>query len=125
MARAQTLSVKEADYVKAAEAMGLTRLKIILRHITPNIMAPVIVCLGMDMATMIVYEAGLSFLGLGVKPPDPSWGVMLRNGYKYIYTSPWMLIWPAAAIAATMVAFSLFSEGLRISLDPKERDNHV
>jgi peptide/nickel transport system permease protein/oligopeptide transport system permease protein len=122
VARAQTLSVKEADYVKAAEAMGLKRLKIILRHITPNIMAPVIVCLGMDMATMIVWESGLSFLGLGVKPPTASWGIMLRNGYKYIQISPWMVLWPALAIALAMIAFSLFSEGLRVALDPKERE---
>jgi peptide/nickel transport system permease protein/oligopeptide transport system permease protein len=122
VARAQTLSVKEADYVKAAEAMGLKPLKIILRHITPNIMAPVIVCLGMDMATMIVWESGLSFLGLGVRPPTASWGIMLRNGYKYIQTSPWMILWPALAIALAMIAFSLFSEGLRVALDPKERE---
>lgn len=97
-------------------------MKIIFRHITPNILAPVIVCLGMDMATMIVWESGLSFLGMGVRPPTASWGTMLRNGYKYIDTSLWMILWPALAIAAAMVAFSLLSEGLRIALDPKERE---
>ncbi len=122
VARAQTLSVKEADYVKAAEAMGQKRLTIILRHITPNILAPVIVCLGMDMATMIIWESGLSFLGLGVRPPTASWGIMLRNGYRYIQTSPWMILWPAAAIVVAMIAFSLFSEGLRVALDPQERE---
>ncbi|MBU0465748.1 MAG: ABC transporter permease [Proteobacteria bacterium] len=122
VARAQTLSVKEADYIKAAEAMGQKPLIIILRHITPNIMAPVIVCLGMDMATMIIWESGLSFLGLGVRPPTASWGIMLRNGYKYIQVSPWMILWPALAIAFAMIAFSLFSEGLRVALDPKERE---
>ncbi len=122
IARAQTLSVKEADYIKAAEAMGQKPLTIILRHITPNIMAPVIVCLGMDMATMIIWESGLSFLGLGVRPPTASWGIMLRNGYKYIQVSPWMILWPALAIAFAMIAFSLFSEGLRVALDPKERE---
>lgn len=122
IARAQTLSVKQADYVKAAEAMGLRPIKIIMRHITPNIMAPVIVCLGMDMATMIVWESGLSFLGLGVRPPTASWGIMLKNGYKYMQISPWMILWPALAIALAMIAFSLFSEGLRVALDPKERE---
>jgi ABC-type dipeptide/oligopeptide/nickel transport system permease subunit len=122
VARAQTLSVKEADYVKAAEAMGIARGRIILRHITPNILAPVIVCAGMDMATMIVYESGLSFLGLGVRPPTASWGIMLRDGYTYIQTSPWMILWPSLAIAVAMVSFSLFSEGLRVALDPKERE---
>ena len=121
IARAQTLAVKETDYVKAAEAMGQKSMTIITQHITPNIMAPVIVCLGMDMATMIIWESGLSFLGLGVRPPTASWGIMLRNGYKYIQVSPWMILWPALAIALSMIAFSLFSEGLRVALDPKER----
>jgi ABC-type dipeptide/oligopeptide/nickel transport system permease subunit len=121
IARAQTLSVKESDYVKSAEVLGLNKTKIVFRHILPNILAPVIVCLGMDMATMIIYEAGLSFLGLGVTPPTASWGIMLRNGYKYIEASPWMIIWPAMAISLAMIAFSLFSEGLRVALDPKER----
>ncbi len=122
IARAQTLSVKESDFVKAAEALGLKKRRIVFKHIIPNIMTPVIVCLGMDMATMIIYEAGLSFLGLGVKPPTASWGIMLQNGYKYIMTSPWMIFWPALAIALTMVAFALFSDGFRKSLNPKERE---
>ncbi len=121
IARAQTLSVKESDFVKASEALGLSAKRIIFKHIIPNIMTPIIVCLGMDMATMIIYEAGLSFLGLGVKPPTASWGIMLRNGYKYILTSPWMIFWPAVFIALTMVAFALFSDSLRMTLDPKER----
>ena len=122
VARAQTLSVKETDYVKAAEALGLTRVKIVFRHIIPNILSPIIVLVGMDMATMIIYEAGLSFLGLGVKPPTASWGTMLRDGYKYISTSPWMILWPSVTIAISMIAFSLFSEGLRVAMDPKERE---
>lgn len=121
IARAQTLSVKESDFVKAAQALGLKKRRIIFKHIIPNIMTPIIVCLGMDMATMIIYEAGLSFLGLGVKPPTASWGIMLRNGYKYIMTTPWMIFWPALIIAATMVAFALFSDGIRKTMDPKER----
>ncbi|MBW2583545.1 MAG: hypothetical protein JRE36_08210 [Deltaproteobacteria bacterium] len=71
---------------------------------------------------MIVWESGRSFLGLGVRPPTASWGIMLRNGYKYIQTSQWMILWPALAIAMAMIAFSLFSEGLRVALDPKERE---
>lgn len=122
IARAQTLSVKQSDYVKAAEAMGQKPMTIIFKHITPNITAPVIVCLGLDMATMIIWESGLSFLGLGVRPPTASWGIMLRNGYKYIQVSPWMILWPAMAIAFAMIAFSLFSEGLRMGLNPKERE---
>jgi peptide/nickel transport system permease protein/oligopeptide transport system permease protein len=122
IARAQTLSLKESDFVKAARAMGLAKSRMVFRHIIPNILTPIVVCVGMDMATMIVYEAGLSFLGLGVKPPTASWGIMLRNGYKYIMTSPWMIFWPALAIALAMIAFALFSDGLRNALNPKERD---
>ena len=122
IARAQTLSVKESDFVKASEALGLSKARVIFKHIIPNILTPIIVCLGMDMATMIIYEAGLSFLGLGVKPPTASWGIMLQNGYKYIMTSPWMIFWPAFAIAVTMIAFALFSDGFRRTLDPKERE---
>jgi len=122
LARAQALKVKESDYVKAAVSMGLKRHKIIFRHIMPNILAPIIACLGMELAWMIIYEAGLSFLGLGVRPPTASWGIMLRNGYKYIDTSPWMILWPASAIALAMLAFSFFSEGLKVALDPKQRE---
>ena len=122
IARAQTLSLKESDFVKAAKAMGLVKSRTVFRHIIPNILTPIVVCVGMDMATMIIYEAGLSFLGLGVKPPTASWGIMLRNGYKYIMTSPWMIFWPALAIAFAMIAFALFSDGLRNALNPKERD---
>jgi ABC-type dipeptide/oligopeptide/nickel transport system permease subunit len=122
VARAQTLSVKETDYVKAAEALGLARVKIVFKHIISNILLPMIVLVGMDMATMIIYEAGLSFLGLGVKPPTASWGTMLHDGYKYISTSPWMILWPSVTITISMIAFSLFSEGLRVAMDPKERE---
>lgn len=121
IARAQTLSVKESDYVKTGKALGLRSTRIIFKHILPNILTPIIICMGMDMATMIVYEAGLSFLGLGVKPPTASWGIMLQNGYKYILTSPWMILWPSLAIALAMIAFTLLSEGLRVVFDPKER----
>lgn len=122
IARAQALVAKEFDYVKSAVAMGLKRNKIIFRHIMPNILTPIIACLGMELAWMIVYEAGLSFLGLGVIPPTASWGIMLRNGYKYIDISPWMILWPAFAIAMAMLAFSFFSEGLKNALDPKQRE---
>jgi len=122
VARAQTLTIKDTNYVKAAEALGAANTRIIFKHIIPNILSPVIVLVGMDMATMIMYEAGLSFLGLGVRPPTASWGIMLRKGYTYIEASPWMIIWPSIAIAVAMIGFSLFSESMRIALSPKERD---
>ncbi|MCG8568495.1 MAG: ABC transporter permease [Desulfobacterales bacterium] len=121
IARAQTLSVKESDFIQAAEAMGVGKLRIIFRHILPNILSPLLICMGMDMVNMIIYESGLSFLGLGVIPPDASWGIMLSNGFKYIGTSIWMILWPGAALALAMIGFSLFSEGMRTALDPKRR----
>jgi len=124
LARAETLSVREEDYVKAAKALGATNTQIIFKHIIPNTLSPVIVTGGMDLATMIMYEASLSFLGLGVRPPIASWGIMLRNGLTYINASSWMIVWPALAIAIAMIGFSLFAESLRIALNPKERKLH-
>jgi len=118
--RAETLSIKEEEYVIAAKSMGAKTKRIILKHIVPNILPPVIILAGMDMAVMIMWEAGLSFLGLGVRPPTASWGIILRNGYRFIRLSPWMIIWSSMAIAMAMLGYSLFAESLRITLNPKE-----
>jgi len=119
--RAQTLSVKEEDYTEAAKSLGAKTGRIILNHILPNVLTPNIVTGGMDLATMIMWESGLSFLGLGVRPPTASWGIMLRQGYTYILTSPWMIVWPSIVLATTMLGCSLFAESLRVALNPKER----
>ena len=117
--RAETLSEKEEDYVEAARSLGADSSRIISKHIVPNIFASVLVLGGMDMATMIMWEAGLSFIGLGLQPPESSWGVMLQDGYQYIQTAPHMIIWPALAIIVTMLGFSLFAESLRVALNPR------
>ena len=117
--RAETLSVKEEEYVSVAKSMGASTYKIISFHIIPNIFASVLVLAGMDVASMIMWEAGLSFLGLGVQPPKTSWGVMLQSGYQYIEKAPMMLVAPAAAIMLTMMGFSLLTESLRNALNPK------
>lgn len=117
--RAETLSVKEEEYVAVARSMGASTYKIISFHIIPNIFASVLVLAGMDVASMIMWEAGLSFLGLGVQPPKTSWGVMLQEGYQYIEKAPMMLIAPAVAIILTMMGFSLLAESLRNALNPK------
>lgn len=117
--RAETLSVKEEEYVAVAKSMGASTYKIISFHIIPNIFASVLVLAGMDVASMIMWEAGLSFLGLGVQPPKTSWGVMLQDGYQYIEKAPMMLIAPAVAIILTMMGFSLLAESLRNALNPK------
>ena len=120
--RAETLSVKEEEYVSVAKSMGASSYKIISFHIIPNIFASVLVLAGMDVASMIMWEAGLSFLGLGVQPPNTSWGVMLQSGYQYIETAPMMLVAPAVAIMLTMMGFSLLTESLRNALNPKSEN---
>ena len=117
--RAETLSEKEEDFVEAARSLGADNSRIIFKHILPNIFASVLVLSGMDMASMIMWEAGLSFLGLGLQPPLSSWGVMLQESYQYIQTAPLMILWPALAIMLTMLGFSTFAESLRVALNPK------
>lgn len=117
--RAETLSEKEEDFVEAARSLGADNSRIIFKHILPNIFASVLVLSGMDMASMIMWEAGLSFLGLGLQPPLSSWGVMLQESYQYIQTAPLMIVWPALAIMLTMLGFSTFAESLRVALNPK------
>ncbi|TDO73758.1 peptide/nickel transport system permease protein [Halanaerobium saccharolyticum] len=117
--RAETLSEKEEDFVEAARSLGADNSRIIFKHILPNIFASVLVLSGMDMASMIMWEAGLSFLGLGLQPPLSSWGVMLQESYQYIQTAPLMIVWPSLAIMLTMLGFSTFAESLRVALNPK------
>jgi peptide/nickel transport system permease protein/oligopeptide transport system permease protein len=122
VARAQTLSVKEEEYIIGARSLGATTGRILLSHITPNILSPIIVLAGMDLAVMIMWESALSFLGLGVQPPTASWGIMLKQGYTYIETAPLMIIWPAIVLITTMLGCSLFAEALRVALNPMERE---
>jgi peptide/nickel transport system permease protein/oligopeptide transport system permease protein len=121
VARAQTLSFKEEESIIAAKSLGATTGRILLSHIAPNILSPIIVLAGMDLAVMIMWESALSFLGLGVQPPTASWGIMLRQGYTYIETAPLMIVWPAIVLITTMLGCSLFAETLRVALNPRER----
>jgi ABC-type dipeptide/oligopeptide/nickel transport system permease subunit len=121
VARAQTLCMKEEESVLAAKSLGASTGRILLKHITPNILSPIIVLAGMDLAVMIMWESALSFLGLGLQPPAASWGIMLKQGYTYIETAPLMIIWPAVVLITTMLGCSLFAEVLRVALNPKER----
>lgn len=117
--RGQVLSVREEDFVEAARAMGSSDARIILRHILPNSLAPIIVVGTLGIAGNILAEAGLSFLGLGVQPPTPSWGIMLAEGRNLIETSPWICIFPGLAILFTVLGFNLLGDGLRDALDPR------
>ncbi len=119
--RAEFLSLREQDFVIAAEALGLPRWRIIFHHMMPNAIAPVLVSATIGIPGAILTESGLSFLGFGVPPPNATWGNILAGGRQFIFDAPWLLIAPAAAILVTVLSFNLFGEGLRDALNPKLR----
>jgi peptide/nickel transport system permease protein len=119
--RAEFLSLRERDFVQAAKALGMGDRRIIFRHILPNGLAPVFVTATLDVATAILVEAGLSFLGFGVQPPAPSWGNILTEGRTYIFDAWWLTLFPGFAILITVLSFNLLGEGLRDALDPRLR----
>jgi peptide/nickel transport system permease protein len=119
LTRGQTLSEREREYVAAARVIGVPPRTIMARHIWPNITAPIIVQATLLIATAIVTEASLSFLGVGVVPPTPSWGAMLRSGSLYLETAPWLAFAPGIAIFITVLAFNFVGDGLRQALDPR------
>ena len=121
LTRAQVLSVKVEDYVEAARAVGNSHLRIALRHILPNVVAPLIVQATLAIAAAVIAEASLSFLGLGQQPPAPSWGSMLNTAKNYIDNAPWMAIWPGLSIFLLVLSFNLVGDGLRDALDPRHR----
>jgi peptide/nickel transport system permease protein len=120
LARAQTLSVRETEYVEAARALGNGHLAIMGRHILPNILSAIIIQMSVSMATAILAETALSFLGLGVQPPTPSWGSMLRLGVGYLEQAPWVSFWPGFAIFITVLGINLLGDALRDLLDPRD-----
>ena len=121
LTRAQVLSAKAEDYVEAARALGNPHLRIALRHIFPNIVAPLIVQATLAIAAAVIAEASLSFLGLGQQPPAPSWGSMLNTARNYIDQAPWMAIWPGVSIFLLVLSFNLLGDGLRDALDPRHK----
>ncbi len=119
--RAEFLSLRERDFAQAAKALGVKDRRIIFRHILPNALAPVFVTATLDVASAILVEAGLSFLGFGVQPPAPSWGNILTEGRTYIFDAWWLTVFPGLAILMTVLSFNLLGEGLRDALDPRLR----
>ena len=117
--RAQAMSAKNQMYVEAERSLGATDGRILLSHVLPNILAPLLILAAMDLPVVITFEAGLSFLGLGVRPPTPSWGVILSDGFKFVRNSPWPILWAGLALAITTLGFTVFAEALRDVLDPK------
>jgi peptide/nickel transport system permease protein len=119
LVRAEVLSLRERDFVQAARALGASDLRIICNHILPNALSPVLVAATLGVAGAILTESALSFLGIGVQPPTPSWGNMLTSGKDYLEFAWWLSLFPGLAILVTVVAYNLLGEGIRDALDPR------
>ena len=119
IARGMALSLREKEFVEAAKATGNSNLQIILKHVVPNLIGPCIVRVTLDIPRYITFEAFLSFIGLGVNPPTPSWGMMISEGYKAIRSYPHLALYPGIALAIAMLAFNFLGDGLRDALDPR------
>lgn len=117
--RAQTLSVREKAYVEAERSLGARNRSILFSHILPNVIAPALLLAAMDLPWVITFEAGLSFMGMGVRPPTPSWGAILSEGFNHIFESQWPILWSGLTLALTTLGFTLFGEALRDVLDPR------
>ena len=117
--RGQVLSLKEKEFIEAARAIGVPTRRIMVRHLFPNALAPVIVSLSFAIPGYMLAEATLSFLGIGIKPPTPTWGVMINEGFIVFAQSPWPVLLPAVCISAVMLAFTFLGDGLRDALDPR------
>ena len=121
VARGPVLSVKQHEYIQAARTVGADHARILLRHVLPNVTAPIIVQVTLSFSTAILAEATLSFIGLGTQPPTPSWGTMLQAGRKFMEAYPWEAIFPGVAIMLAVLSFNLLGDGLRDALDPRMR----
>ena len=121
LVRAQILVVREMDFAAAARAVGAGDARLLLRHLLPNALAPVVAAATLGVAGNILAESWLSFLGLGARPPLPSWGTMITEGQSYLTTHPWVCVYPGLALLFTVLGFNLFGDGLREALDPRIR----
>ncbi|MGQ0568516.1 MAG: ABC transporter permease [Armatimonadota bacterium] len=121
LVRGITLSVKEKDFVEAARSYGAGSGRIMLRHVLPHVLSPVIVLANLQLGFLILAEAALSFLGLGLNPPTPTWGNMISDGRNYVWDAPWLSIFPGIALVFTVLGFTYFGDWLRMRLDPKYR----
>ncbi len=120
LVRGQVLSVKEQEFVLAAKAIGVPVSGLLVRHLLPNVLGPVVVLVTFSVPRAIFTEAALSYIGIGVAPPTPSWGTMLQDGYGVIFASPFPVLFPAIAIGLVMLAFTFLGDGLRDALDPRQ-----
>lgn len=120
LVRGQALSLKEQDFVLAARVIGVPWHGILVRHLLPNVLSPVVVLVAFGVPRAIFAEAALSYIGIGVAPPTPSWGTMIQDGYTVIFASPYPVLFPAIAIGIVMLAFTFLGDGLRDALDPRQ-----
>jgi ABC-type dipeptide/oligopeptide/nickel transport system permease subunit len=116
LVRGTVLSIREETFVEASRSIGTPTPRVILRHVLPNALSPLIVQISLTAAMAMLAEASLSFLGLGVQPPDASWGSMIERGFRYTATAPWLTVFPGLLIALTVLAFNILGDGLRDSL---------
>lgn len=121
LVRAEVLSLRSREFIHAARALGFGTARIMGRHLLPNVAAPVVVAATLGIGQMILLEAGLSYLSVGVRPPTPSWGQMIAEGQTAMQTAPWVAVFPGLAIVLTVLGFSLIGDGLRRALDPRAR----
>jgi len=121
----EAVSVRERDYITAARSVGCSLPRIMMRHMLPNLAAPIIVQATLVAGTAIVLESSLSFLGVGILPPTPSWGVLIREGYSWLEEAYWLSIAPGVAIYFTVVSLNLLGDKLRVSMDPRQREKRV
>ena len=119
LTRGQILSVRQREFVEAARAIGASRVRIVWRHLLPNVLAPLMIQASFDLGSSIIAAAGLSFIGFGAQPPTPEWGVMISEGRNYISTQPWLSLFPGLAILLAVGSFNLLGDGLRDAFDPR------
>ena len=122
IARGETLMLKNAEYVEAAKSIGNNTVQILGKYIFPNVISKIIILASLDIGTIILYCASLSFLGLGAQPPSPDWGVMISEGKDYMQYAPWLTLFPGLAIAFSALAFNMLGDGLRDLLDPRMKE---
>ncbi|PKM73382.1 MAG: glutathione ABC transporter permease GsiD [Firmicutes bacterium HGW-Firmicutes-16] len=123
MARGEVVLLKNAEYIEAAKAMGNNKFQIIFKYLLPNVASKILILMSLDIGSIILYCASLSFLGLGAQPPSPDWGAMISDGKDYLRFSPWMSLFPGLSIAFSALSFNMLGDGLRDLIDPRMRES--
>lgn len=123
IARGEALMLKDAEYVAAAKSIGNSTIQVLLKYIFPNVISKILILASLDIGSIILYCASLSFLGLGAQPPSPDWGVMISEAKDYIQYAPWMAVFPGLAIAVSALGFNMLGDGLRDQLDPRMKES--